>query len=69
MDTTTLMTGMLLGCIGGGYFLYGKKQAHAPALISGCLLCILPYFIGNLVVLLLLSLVLMAFPVLIGKYI
>lgn len=63
------MTGMLLGCIGGGYFLYGKKQANAPALVSGCLLCLLPYFIGNLVLLLLLSLALMAFPVIIRKYV
>ena len=30
-----LMTSMLVGTIGGGLFLYGKKQARLPQLLTG----------------------------------
>jgi hypothetical protein len=68
MDSSALWVGMLFGAIGGGYFLYGKKQADAPAMLVGFLLCFVPYFIPNLIVLSILSLALMAVPILMHKY-
>jgi len=68
MDESALWVGMLLGAIGGGYFLYGRKQSDAPAMLVGFLLCFVPYFIPNLILLSLLSLVLMAVPIVIRKY-
>lgn len=59
---------MILGCIGGGYFLYGKKETNASAMMCGLLLCLMPYFISNVVVTGLLGLVLMALPIWIHKY-
>ena len=44
MDATTLFLGLILGSIGFGYFLYGKKQKKAIPLIAGIILSILPYF-------------------------
>ena len=35
---TWLLASMLIGTVGGGFFLYGKKQARAPQLIAGILL-------------------------------
>lgn len=68
MTTSGLWTGMILGCIGGGYFIYGKKEANAPAMICGLLMCFMPYFISNIIVTGLLGLVLMALPIGIHKY-
>jgi len=34
-DPNWLMTSMLVGTIGGGLFLYGKKQSRLPQLLTG----------------------------------
>jgi hypothetical protein len=65
MDFRTLMIGVIAGSIGMGYFVYGKKQAKAIALISGIGLCVVPYLIGNLTLLILVCLVLIIAPFLI----
>jgi hypothetical protein len=62
MDTSTLLTGLLFGAIGTGYLVYGKRQQHPIALLAGVLLCGMPYFITNVVLLFLASLVAMALP-------
>jgi len=46
-STTNLLLSVLLGAIGLGYFIYGKRQAHLPALLSGLGLMIGPMFIGS----------------------
>ena len=65
MDFRTLMIGVIAGSIGMGYFVYGKKQAKAIAMISGIGLCVAPYFIGNIALLVMACLVLIAAPFLI----
>lgn len=65
MDMTTLMIGMIAGSFGMGYIVYGKKQARAIPLISGIGLCIIPYFIENIPLLLLACFVLIIAPFLI----
>ena len=50
-STAMLMWGMIFGSIGWGYCLYGKKQRAAVPLIVGIALCVVPYFIANLYVL------------------
>jgi len=63
MDSTAvLLWGMLFGSIGFGYFLYGKKQKAIIPLCVGIVLCVFPYFIANVYVLVLVGLVLMAIP-------
>lgn len=68
MGSATLWLGMLFSCVGGGYFIYGKKQADFVTLISGSLLCILPYFMHNAIILSLVSLSLMGLPFAAHKY-
>ena len=46
-----LIWGMLFGAIGFGYFLYGKKQKAIIPLCVGIVLCVFPYFIDNVYVL------------------
>jgi len=37
-DPNWLMTSMLIGTIGAGLFLYGKKQSRIPQLVAGAAL-------------------------------
>jgi len=55
-SVVVLIWGMLFGAIGFGYFLYGKKQkATVP-------LCVFPYFIDNVYVLVGVGVILVAIP-------
>jgi hypothetical protein len=60
--TALLMWGMLFGAIGFGFFLYGKKQKAVVPLITGIVLCVVPYFIANVYVLVGVGVVLVAIP-------
>jgi len=46
-STAQLLWGVVLGSIGLGFFIYGKKQKAVVPLIVGIVLMILPYFISN----------------------
>jgi len=50
-DSSMLLWGLLFGSIGSGYMVYGKKQQHAWAFISGLGLCVIPYLSTSLAVL------------------
>ena len=53
---------VLMGALGMGYIVYGRKQMKASALVAGILLCIYPYFIHNLILSILLGLLIMVAP-------
>lgn len=44
----TLFSGLFLGLVGMGLFLYGKKQQDHRALLTGAALCVFPYFVTSL---------------------
>jgi hypothetical protein len=62
MDATTLFIGLIAGSFGMGYFVYGKKQARIIPLVSGIGLCVIPYFIENITLLILVCLALIIAP-------
>lgn len=62
MNSSTLITSLLFGAIGTGYFLYGWRQKHGMALLAGVALCAVPYFISSTLLLVLVGLGLMALP-------
>jgi hypothetical protein len=62
MDTATIIWGVIFGSIGLGFFVYGKKQKAAIPLLSGIGLMVLPYFISNLYILILSSIILIVVP-------
>jgi hypothetical protein len=64
-DTAVLLWGLLFGSIGFGFFIYGKKQKAVVPLVTGIALCIVPYFIANVYVLVGVGVVLMAIPFLV----
>ncbi len=47
MDTTSLFLNVILGSLGMGYVVYGRKQKHGIALLSGVILCGVPWVISN----------------------
>ncbi len=62
MDTAQLLISMFIGCIGMGYIIYGRKQFKGSALVAGIALCVYPYFVHNLILLLLIGTGIMVVP-------
>jgi hypothetical protein len=58
----SLVIGLFTGALGLGYFIYGKKMQLFVPMVSGGLLCALPYVIDSNLVLILVSLVAMVAP-------
>jgi hypothetical protein len=52
MDGNLLMASLLFGLVGMGMLMYGKKSGRVIPIGAGLGLMVLPYFITNLVVLL-----------------
>ena len=61
-STAVLIWGMLFGAIGFGFFLYGKKQKTIVPLITGIALSVVPYFIANVYVLVMVGVILVVIP-------
>ena len=62
MDATTLFLGVIFGSLGMGYIVYARKQRRGLVLISGVVLCGLPFFISNIFILLLAGIAVAALP-------
>jgi hypothetical protein len=48
VETGALFLALLIGAVGTGLFIYGKKQARVPQLVAGIALVVYPYFVSNL---------------------
>ncbi|VGO20222.1 hypothetical protein [Pontiella sulfatireligans] len=59
---TKILIATLLGAIGMGYIVYGRKQFKGSALVAGIVLCVYPYFVPNLLLLIVAGLAVMAAP-------
>jgi hypothetical protein len=57
-----LLWGVLFGSLGFGYFLYGKKQKAIVPMLCGFALMVFPYFIENVLLLVLIGIALAAIP-------
>jgi hypothetical protein len=62
MDSWHILLSVILGAIGLGYIVYGRKQMHGMALVSGILLCLFPYFVSSIWLILLIAALLMVLP-------
>jgi hypothetical protein len=60
--TGSLVWDILFGAVGGGYFIYGKKQREPLPMLCGFGLMIYPYFVSNTVLLVVIGAILMAIP-------
>ncbi len=57
-----LFWGIMFGAIGSGYFIYGKKQQAFVPLCTGIVLCVFPYFVANVYLMLLVGIILVLIP-------
>jgi hypothetical protein len=62
MDATSLMLSMLFGTFGFGFVLYAKKEGKLLPAVAGAALMIIPYFISNVPILVIVCLGLTALP-------
>jgi len=62
MSTTVIVVNLLAGLIGSAYFIYGKKQCNFKVLSWGVALCVVPYFIGNTLLLIVACIAMAAAP-------
>jgi hypothetical protein len=58
---------LLIGSIGLGYLVFGRKQSNAVALACGVLLMVVPYAISNLPALLVVAVGLVGLPFLLHR--
>jgi hypothetical protein len=62
MSAGYLFVSLIAGALGTGYFVYGRRQGEGVPMLAGAGLCILPFFVGNLLLLVVLSAALLAAP-------
>jgi hypothetical protein len=62
MDATSLMISLFFGAIGTGMFMYGKKAERMIPLAAGVALIVVPYFIPNAIVMLIVCCLFTAAP-------
>ncbi len=48
LSSGSLFLSLVIGAVGAGLFIYGKKQSRPPQMIGGFLLSFYPYFVPNL---------------------
>ena len=48
LDANAILLSMLIGTVGFGFFLYGKKQRRIPQAAGGIVMMVYPYFVPDL---------------------
>lgn len=61
-NTSLLLWGVLFGAIGLGFFTYGRRQKAIVPLLTGIALFVIPYFMPNVLSLVIVGAVLVALP-------
>ena len=61
-STAQLLWGMFFGSIGLGFFIYGKKQGAIVPLLTGIALFVFPYFITDVVMLVIVGTMIVLVP-------
>ncbi len=47
MNGNALLASIVIGSVGLGCFVYGKRQRRVPHLLAGIVLMVYPYFVGS----------------------
>ena len=61
-STASILWGTLFSAIGVGFFIYGKRQSMITPLLCGIALVAYPWFVTNVLWLIVIGVVLMAIP-------
>ncbi len=60
--TAWIAWAIIFSAFGAAYFVYGKRRKALVPLVSGLVLCIFPFFVSNVYLLVLLGLVILLLP-------
>ncbi len=66
LDPTALFLSIVFGAIGMALFIYGKRQQKYVHLFIGALLMAIPYFIANVIALIVVGVILLVMPYVFG---
>lgn len=66
---TLITVNIIAGLIGTIYFVYGKRTLNIPMILSGILLCVVPYFIENVPLLIIACMIMTATPYIVNRYV
>ena len=55
MSSNALLASVLVGSIGLGLFVYGKRQRRVPHLVAGLALMVYPYFVPSVAIMLVIA--------------
>lgn len=47
MNATSLFASVVVGSVGFGFFLYGKRQRRIPHVLAGLAMMVFPYFVHS----------------------
>jgi hypothetical protein len=47
VNANALLASVVVGSVGLGFFIYGKRQQRAPHLVVGLVLMVFPYLVGS----------------------
>jgi hypothetical protein len=61
-STSQILWSLLFGAVGFGYFLYGRKQRLAMPFLAGIALCVFPYFVSDVYLLVFIGAALLSLP-------
>ena len=62
MSVTVICVNLLAGLVGSAYFMYGRKNCNIAVVCWGVALCVVPYFIGNTLLLIVACIAMAAAP-------
>jgi ABC-type uncharacterized transport system permease subunit len=67
LDFTSIFVSVLIGLVGFALLAYGKKQSRAPQILAGLALMIFPYFVPNILLMVLIAVALVGLMALVIK--
>lgn len=47
LDGNSLLASLLVGLVGTGIFVYGRRQSRFPQMLVGAVLVVFPYFVSS----------------------
>jgi hypothetical protein len=47
VNGNAILASVVIGSVGLGLFMYGKRQRRVPHLVAGIVLMVYPYFVGS----------------------
>jgi hypothetical protein len=48
LDGNSILVSLLIGLVGAGCFMYGRRQGRIPAMVVGAALIVYPYFVSSI---------------------